>query len=46
MKTYVTQLIADIEHAHRAPLSAAEKEVFTFEEEMEAVENYAEGRCR
>jgi hypothetical protein len=44
MKTYVTQLIADILKAHRTPLTAAEKENFTFEEEMEAIENYAEGR--
>lgn len=43
MKTYVKQLILDIKNAHRPQLSDAEKAKITFEEEMEAVENYAEG---
>jgi hypothetical protein len=43
MKTYVTQLISDILKAQKPPLSQAEKEGISFEEEMEAIENYAEG---
>jgi len=44
MKNYVSQLISDILNSQRAPLTPAEKESISFEEEMEAIENYAEGR--
>jgi len=44
MKTYISQLISDILNAQMAPLTTAEKEKISFEEEMEAIENYAEGR--
>lgn len=44
MKTYVKQLISDIAKAHLAPVTQAHKESITFEEEMEAIEDYAEGR--
>jgi len=44
MKNYVSQLISDILNAQMAPITTAEKEKISFEEEMEAIENYAEGR--
>jgi len=45
MKTYTTFLLEDIKNAHRPDLGNADSELeMTFEEKMEAVEDYVTGR--
>jgi len=44
METYIKQLVADIQQAHRAPQKTTIKEEgLAFEEQMEAVERWATG---
>ena len=45
MKTYLSQLLEDIQNAHNTDKEISKKrEEYSFEEEMEAIEDYATGR--